>query len=325
MPRDPLADVVRSLRLIGGVFLDGHFTAPWAIASKVSKEDCQPFLPIPKQVIAYHVVTKGEMLVTLNGEPPHVAKSGDVVFLPSNSWHTLASEPGIKPALGDDLVLPPSEGGLATIRFGGGGDETRILCGFIASETGPSALFDTLPKTLIIRIAEVATLRWLEASIAMAARELSAGRVSSSTVMSQLSELLLVEALRAYLESETHMSGWLAGMADPGIARALARIHSDTFGQQTIEALAAEAGMSRSSFVQRFTALLGTGPGRYALLQRIAEAKALLADTSLSTAQIAFRTGYDAPEAFSRAFKRETGLTPAEWRSANPRESLARD
>lgn len=49
MPRDPLADVVRSLRLIGGVFLDGHFTAPWAIVSKVSKEDCKPFLPVPKQ------------------------------------------------------------------------------------------------------------------------------------------------------------------------------------------------------------------------------------------------------------------------------------
>lgn len=315
MPSDPLTDIVRSLKLTGGVFLEGEFTAPWAIESKVTAEDCQPFMLVPHQVIAYHVVTAGEMIVSLDGDEEYVAKVSDVVFLASNALHTLSSERGLPTAVGDDLVLPPAEGRLATIRFGGGGALTRILCGFIASDSGPCPLLDTLPEILIIAIEDIATLNWLEASIAMAARELAAGRVSSSAVMAQLSELLLVEALRAYLETEKHPKGWLAGMADPQIARTLAHIHHSISNPASIEDLTEEAGMSRSAFVQTFSEIIGMSPGRYALSQRMKIAESLLRETDLTTSQIAYRTGYSAPEAFSRAFKRETGISPAEWRS----------
>lgn len=315
MPRDPLTDIVRSLRLRGGVFLDGEFTAPWAIVAKVTEEDCRPFLPVPRQVIAYHVVTEGEMLVTLEGKPHRLAKTGDVVFLPTNARHVLSSAPGLAPESGDDLMLPPSDGGLARIRVGGNGARTHILCGFIASEADSSPLLEMLPPTLIIGIEEIATRRWLEASMAKAAGELSAGRISSATVMSQLSELLLVEALRAYLESDDRPSGWLAGLAVPGIARALSKLHTALSETPTVEDLASEAGMSRSAFVQRFSSLFGVGPGRYLLRLRIAEAEMLLRDTDLTMSEIASRIGYDAPEAFSRAFKREIGKSPAEWRA----------
>jgi AraC-like DNA-binding protein len=133
--------------------------------------------------------------------------------------------------------------------------------------------------------------------------------------MSRLSELLLVEALRGYLERAERPTGWLAGMADPGIARALARLHAPVARLPSTEELAVEAGMSRSAFVQRFTDLLGMGPGRYGLARRMAEAGALLRDTSLTAAEIAYRIGYEAPEAFSRAFRRETGLSPTRWRA----------
>ncbi|WP_298920962.1 AraC family transcriptional regulator [uncultured Roseobacter sp.] len=315
MPNDPLSDIVRALDLTGGVFLDAEFSAPWAIASKVSEEDCQPFLPVPKQVIAYHVVTEGQMMVALDDRTEQMAQFGDVVFLPSNAWHVLSSDPGLSPALGDDLVLPAAEDGLASIRFGGGGARTRILCGFIASSSGPSPLLETLPETLVIRIEDVATRRWLEASIAMAARELTAGRVSSNTVMAQLSELLLVEALRAYLETADRPSGWLAGMADPQIATVLARVHRNLANPHGIEALARETGMSRSTFVDRFTEIMGVAPGGYVLTQRMQTARSLLRDTPLPMSEIAYRVGYDAPEAFSRAFKRCFGVAPAEWRA----------
>lgn len=320
MQPDPLADVVRSLKLTGGVFLEAEFTAPWAVVSKVSEEDCRPFMPMPRQLIAYHVVTEGEMLVT-RGASEHVARAGEILFLPCNATIEMSSERGLEPAFGDDLVLPAQGDGLATMRFGGDGARTRILCGFIASQTGPTALLNTLPDLLIIRIEAVATLRWLEASIAMAARELAIGRISAAAVMNQLSELLLVEALRAYLETGEHPDGWLAGMADPRIAAALARIHNALSDPPGIEDLAREAGMSRSAFTDKFSSLLGMGPGRYTLTQRIAAAETLLSETTLSAAEIGYRVGYEAPEAFSRAFKRETGLAPADWRIAQRRKA----
>jgi len=321
MPSDPLTDIVRSLALTGGVFLEGEFTAPWAIESKVTAEDCQPFMPVPHQLVAYHVVTDGEMIVSLNGDEQHEAKAGDVVFLPSNALHKISSERDLPTTVVDDLFLPPAEGRLATISFGGGGAQTRILCGFIASESGPCPLLDTLPEILIIGIEDIATLNWLEASIAMAARELTSGRVSSSAVMAQLSRLLLVEALRAYLETEKHPKGWLAGMANPRIARALAHIHHSIENPASIEDLAEEVGMSRSTFVQTFSELIGMSPGRYALSQRIKIAEMLLGETDLTTSEIAYRAGYDAPEAFSRAFKRETGISPVEWRRVKNRNT----
>ncbi len=321
MLTDPLTDIVKSLDLTGGVFVDAAFTAPWAITSQVSEEDCRPFMKIPAQVIAYHVVTEGELLVSLDkheGYQRHLmARAGDVLFLPSNAPHVLASEPGQSLLSGDDLLLPAGENGLVQIRHGGGGARCRILCGFIASNSGPNPLLCSLPKLLVISMEDFATRRWIEASIAMAARELTAGRVAGGAMMSTLSELLLIEALRAYLERTPQPTGWLAGMADPRIARALARIHATLDAPPPVTVLAAAAGMSRSAFVEHFTDAMGVGPRRYILNQRIRRAAMLLRETELGMAEVAYRVGYNAPEAFSRAFKRETGCSPADWRQTS--------
>lgn len=320
MANDPLTDIVRSLDLTGGVFVDAEFTAPWAITSHVTEEDCAPFMPIPKQVIAYHVMIEGEAIVSLHGREGYRedcrARAGDVVFLPSNALHVLASEPGVSLYSGDDLLLPAAENGLVRIRHGGGGARTHLLCGFIACNAGPSPLLEMLPKLMVIGVEDLTTRRWIEASIVMAARELTAGRIASGSVVAKLAELLLVEALRAHLETAPRPSGWLAGMADPRIARALALLHGGLCRPPPVTALAEAAGMSRSAFVARFTEIMGVGPRRYALDQRIQAASLLLRETALGMAEVAHRVGYDAPEAFSRAFKRETGASPADWRAA---------
>ena len=319
MPTCPLTQIVRSLELTGCVFLEADFTAPWAITAHVTEDDCRPFMPIPKQVIAYHVIIEGEAIVSLGDRQGYRAdfraKAGDVVFLPSNSVHVLASDPGLSPVSGDDLLLPAGDDGLVRIRYGGGGRSARMLCGFIASNAGPNPLLDTLPPLLVIGIDNIATLRWIEASIALAARELTAGRVAAGTVMAGLSELLLVEALRAHLECTPQPQGWLAGMADPCIARVLARMHTDLATPPAVTELAEAAGLCRSTFVTRFTEIMAVGPRQYMLDQRMDAARLLLRDTGLCLAEIAHRVGYDAPEAFSRAFKRATGRSPADWRA----------
>jgi AraC-like DNA-binding protein len=313
MARDPLSEVVRTLDLGGAVFLEGRLTAPWSIAARVSPDDCRPFMEVPERVIAYHVVTRGRMTVALDGDTREVGE-GEIVLLPRNDLHMVMSEPGLPP---DDLVLLRAENGRLRIDHGGGGAETRILCGFLASDATSTPLLDSLPRLLTLAVDDVAALEWVESSARMAARELARGRLASTAVTSRLAELLFVEALRRYLESGASPSGWLAGMRDPRIGRALALVHADLARPWTVDALAAALGMSRSAFTDRFTRLVGAPPIRYLADARLAAARALLRDTRLSTAEVGYRVGYEAPVAFNRAFRRAFGAPPATWRERN--------
>ena len=320
MVRDPLSEVVRAIELTGGLFLDGRLTAPWAITARVSPEDCRPFMEVPAQIIAFHVVTRGRMLVALSGGPAHEVGAGEIVLLPRNDPHTVSSEPGLAPVRGEALAFPPAEGGLLRIEHGGGGEETRLLCGFLAGGGGSSPLLNSLPRLLVVALDDIASLEWVEASVAVAARELACGRVASAALTSRLSELLLVEALRRYCESASP-SGWLGGMRDPQVGRALALLHGDLARPWTIDALADLIGMSRTAFVDRFGRFVGVPPIRYLAQARLTSARALLRETQLTVGEIAYRVGFEAPVAFNRAFKRAFGLPPAAWRDRERRQT----
>lgn len=320
MPNDPLTDIIHSLNLTGAVFLNAQLTSPWAITAHVTEEDCRPFLPIPQRVIAFHLVTKGEAIASTDahaGYQEHYrAKPGDVIILPSNAEHVLASDTGLQLSCGDDLLLPAGANGLVRIRTGGCGQETEIFCGFLASDSLASPLLDSLPSLMVIEIDDLSTRRWIEASIAMASQEQISTKAASQAIAAQLSELMLIKALRTHLETSMHPDGWLAGMADKRIARALACIHSDLASPPAVPELAAASNMSRSAFVDRFTQLMGVSPRAYILDLRIQTAGELLRTTRLSLAEVAQRVGYSTPEAFSRAFKRATSHPPAHWRIA---------
>ncbi len=167
---DPLSEVLRSVRLTGGVFLSAHFTAPWSISVRLNADDCAPFLTKPAQMIGYHVIIEGALLVALEGEPLVDVGAGEIVLFPQNDAHTLASERGIKPMPARKLMQPSSDGGLAQIRYGGGGTATRIMCGFLATEEATNPLLSTLPKALKIDV-RGATREWIEASVRFAACE----------------------------------------------------------------------------------------------------------------------------------------------------------
>jgi transcriptional regulator GlxA family with amidase domain len=134
--------------------------------------------------------------------------------------------------------------------------------------------------------------------------------------MSRLSEVLLVEAVRQYAAAMGHTeTGWLRGLGDPRIGRALGLMHRDIARDWTAEALARAAGLSRSAFVERFSELIGMPPIRYLAFWRLQSARLQLRETRRPLAQIAHAVGYGSEEAFSRAFKREFGVSPARWRS----------
>jgi AraC-like DNA-binding protein len=312
---DPLSDVLRSLRLTGGVFLDASFTAPWAVLANIPPEIWKPYLSAPTQMIAYHVVVEGRLLLSIDNEAPLEVGAGEIVLVPRNDWHTLASANGLRPVNGSDLIVPSEHDGLFLIRHGGGGAPTKFFCGFLGSEDAGNPLLQSLPRAIKVDVRQGTSYDWIEASVRFAASELANGRLATSSVMSRLSECLLAEAVRQHLSARAASeSGWLKGLTDPQVGRALALIHQDIAVHWTAEGLAREVAMSRSAFMERFTSLVGMPPIRYLSLQRLHAARLQLRESARSVAQIAFAVGYESEEAFSRAFKREFGLPPARWR-----------
>jgi AraC-like DNA-binding protein len=312
---DPLSEVLRSVRLTGGIFLDARFTAPWCVHTQILAEDCGVFSLKPPLLIAYHYVIAGKFLLSIEGEPAIEVRAGEIVLLPRNDAHTLASASGLVPTSARHLIQPSADGGLAQISYGGGGETTHLVCGFLGSEESYNPLIATLPRVLKLDVREGVSRDWVEASVRYAASELTAGRFASSSLLSRLSELLFVEAVRQYSVTYTNQdAGWLKGFANPQIGRAVAAIHHNIGSPWSAESLAREVSMSRSAFVDRFTALIGIPPIRYLTVWRLQAAKLSLRETRKTIAQLAQEVGYGSDEAFSRAFKREFGLSPARWR-----------
>ena len=199
--------------------------------------------------------------------------------------------------------------------YGGGGEVTQQLCGFLGSEAAFSPLLASLPPVLKLDLRATASGAWIESSFRFAVSEIAAGRIGSATVITKLSELLFVEAVSQFVASlPAERRGWLAGLRDPQIGRALALLHARATDEWTAETLALEVGMSRSVFAERFTSLVGHPPMHYLALWRMHLAAQQLREGHGSVAQIAFEVGYGSEAAFSRAFKRQFGTSPGIWR-----------
>lgn len=312
---DALSDLLQAVRLTGGVFLDAHFTAPWCIASRIDPEDCRPYLATPLQVIGYHYVVEGRMLVSTDEKRAVEVRAGEIVLLPRNDLHFLGSSISRKPIYAHDLIQASGPGGLARIVHGGGGEHTHIVCGFLGSDQQGNPLLATLPPILKVDMTQAGSADWIESSLRFAIGGLRDGKIATATVMRRLSELMFVEAVRRYAESlPDERRGWLAGVRDPCVGRALSLLHGKFDHPWTAEALAKEVAMSRSAFAERFAALVGMPPMRYVTFWRLQVAKEKLRDGRQPIAQIAYEVGYQAEAAFIRAFKREFGVPPATWR-----------
>jgi len=312
---DALSDVLQTVRLTGGVFLEARFTAPWCVASQFTIEDCRPFLSDPVQVIAYHYSTHGRWWLQVAGEHPVEVRAGEVALLPRNDPHVLGSSTDLRPVSARSLIQPADGGGLARIIHGGGGEATHMVCGFLASDQHRNPLIATLPRVLKIDMARTGSDEWIESSLRFALRGLSEGLIGASTVMSKLSELMFVEAVRRYAATlPAEQRGWLAGVRDPYVGRALALVHGRPGHPWTAESLACEVSLSRSAFSDRFTSVVGMPPKRYLIAWRLQTAKEKLREGRKPMAQIAHEVGYEAEAAFNRAFRREFGIPPAAWR-----------
>jgi len=171
---------------------------------------------------------------------------------------------------------------------------------------------------LKLNVRSTASGAWIESSFRFAASQIAAGHLGSTTVIAKLSELLFVEAVSQFVASlPAERRGWLAGLRDPQIGRALSMLHARPTETWTAEALALEVGMSRSSFAERFSSVVGQPPMQYLAVWRMHMAAQSLREGHRSVAQVGASIGYESEAAFSRAFKRQFGASPASWRKAS--------
>lgn len=315
---DAFSDVLRVIRLSGAVFLESKFSAPWCLNGKIAAEDCKPFQMTPRNVIATHFVVSGQMHIRTDAGEPLQVRAGELVLLPHNDAHVFGSELGITPISAREVLRPAPPGDIARIEYGGGGEITQLLCGFLGTDSSFGPLLSSLPPLLKIDVRATPLGTWIESSFRFAVSQIAAGRVGSTTVIAKLSELLFVEAVSHYIAGlPEDRQGWLAGLRDPNIGRALALLHASPRKAWSAEALAGEVGMSRSGFAERFTSLVGQPPMQYLTYWRMRLAELRLRESRDTIAQVGFGVGYESEAAFSRAFKREFGDSPAAWRRRN--------
>ncbi|HEX6994387.1 MAG TPA: AraC family transcriptional regulator [Gammaproteobacteria bacterium] len=313
---DALSDVLRVMRLSGGVFLNAEFTAPWCLRVSIAPNSCAPYLGRNAYLVAYHFVLEGHMRVRMPDGEELDAEAGQSVLFPHNDPHLLGSDLALTPVDGDRVVHVPADGGLSRIVLGGGGARTRIVCGFLGAEdVRGNPVVAALPAALRLDVRNDVSADWVRNTFCYAAEEIAAGRPGSAAMMAKLSEILLVEAIRRYAETLTdEQTGWLAALRDPYLARAVARLHADVAASWTVDALARRVGLSRSALAERFTRVLGMPPMQYLAQWRMHVAAQELRASGKSIAQIAEEVGYESEASFTRAFKRALGMPPAAWR-----------
>ncbi|MEO5325650.1 AraC family transcriptional regulator [Mesorhizobium sp. CC13] len=318
-------DLLRTLRLSSGIFLDCEFTAPWCVtATPIGPDDVGLLMaPLPAHVIAYHYVTQGNLLLKVDQRDPFRIKAGEIVLFPSNNAHRLGSDLTVEAVDAAALVAPPQNGELARIEHGGGGERTHILCGFLGADAPCDPVLEILPDVLRLEVQQGAAVDWIESTLRYAAQEMTSWHAGSHAMLARLAECLFVEAVRRHLDSLPPSQGtWLAGLGDPVVGRALALLHARKRQAWTVEDLAAEVGLSRSAFADRFTRLMGDPPMHYLAKQRLRSAAERLRATHEPVAQIAFDSGYGSESAFTRAFKRQLGVPPSYWRAQREESSV---
>lgn len=331
MSGDTLSDLLRAVRLRGAVFYYIDGVSPWVAEAPAAQEILPGIMPGAGHLMEFHAVASGSCWAALRGENPVRVEAGDIILFPQGDPHVMSSAPGLR-AERDDRGLyfsprPPqlpfslgiSEQGITTARLDGGGrDAATVVCGFLGLDARPfNPLLASLPRVLHLAGAAAGPSSWITTFMRTAVEESNRRRPGGEAVLERMSEMMFVEVLRRYLDGlPSDQTGWLAGMRDPVIGRALALLHERPAEAWTIERLGEEAGLSRSALHERFVHFIGQPPMQYLAQWRMQLATVRLRESDAKLIDVALDVGYESEAAFSRAFKRALGLSPGAWRRA---------
>ena len=319
---DVLSQVLRVVKLEGALFFNAEFSAPWCLRSPRSGAVAPYLAPGAGHLIIFHFLTDGRAYVRLADGRREDFAAGDIVILPHGDAHFLANGSPEKPVDSVKTFAKHLEQGLKVAHFGGGGEITKFVCGFLACEPRLSEVFLAgLPPMLKVNVVDGPSGQWLANSIRFSVDEVSGTKAGSGAVLAKLSEVLFVETLRRYISAlPPDQTGWLAGARDPVVGQALVLLHKEPGHPWTISDLARRVGLSRTALAGRFRHFLGEPPMAYLARWRLKLGAELLRSTEKSVAEVAAAVGYGSEAAFNRAFKREFDAPPAQFRrKRNPK------
>jgi AraC-like DNA-binding protein len=324
MSTDVLSELLSAVRLNGSVFFDVTARSPWVAEAPPSAKVAGNVTPGAQHAIEYHVVTSGSCWISLVDDDafePVRLSEGDVAVVPHGDGHALSSEPGMRAEPQWELHQRPADENALPFKLTTGSKgpgDAHLICGFFSCDLRPfNPLLDSLPPFIRCgRGASIASDGLLHNFIHFAKVETNDKRAGSQSILNRLSELMFVEVIRRHMDQlDDNNTGWLAGLRNPLVARALTLLHGLPAHAWTLDDLAAEVGASRSVLAERFAHLTGYSPIQYLTQWRMQVAAKQLTETNAKVAAVANAVGYDSEAAFSRAFKKVTGRSPTEWRS----------
>jgi AraC-like DNA-binding protein len=331
---DVLSDVLRVIRLSGAIFFSAEFRAPYAVAEPPPPPLAARLFPTAECLALFHVLAQGDCWIAPDGEAPLHMEQGDVIIFPHSHPHVVTSRLGTAPTPLDGVLPAAGADGILRMTHGGGGAATRFVCGYLHCDQRFNPLIGALPTLLWVhRRQDITTLEatghgpgrmavvlppdagaWLTTTLGYLLAEVAAGQPGGRAVLARLAELLYVEVLRRYAHHlPVGQTGWLAGLNDPQVGRALRLLHQDPAHAWTVATVARAAGVSRSSLALRFTELIGESPMHYLTAWRMHLARQLLQEHRLTIPEVAAQVGYNSEAAFNRAFKRAAGAPPGLW------------
>lgn len=314
MQKDALSLLLETSGVHGTIFCRAKLAEPWSVITRGS-------VAIGKTTPAiFHVIVRGEGYVKVLDDadsPPVPWSSGDVILIPHGISHVMCSDPSLDPTQISSLPSPIGPDGLPCVTHGGDGEDVSILCGTISfGDDAAEVLLPHLPSLLHLQGGDGPTAAWLDATLTLLGAETSNALPGADSVVSRLAEVLLVQALRAWIaRTPDEHTSWLRALSDPRLSRVIELIHTEPASHWTAESLAREVGISRSILYERFREVVGEPPASYLTRWRMHVARRSLRQGA-SLAQTAERVGYNSEAAFSRAFKRWVGSSPSVWRAS---------
>lgn len=302
---DPLGETLYQIRLNGSLYCNSELTAPWGIT-----------MPKLDGKMMFHIITAGKCWLQVGKNKPHLLHQGTIVLVPQGKGHVISSDVCAKPEDLFNIPVDKVSERYEVMRYGGGGELTELTCGVVSFDhVSGQQLILHLPEQLIIGSWDADTNSWLQSMLRFITNEAKELKIGGETIITHLSDILIIQVIRAWVDSapEAH-EGWFAALRHQQIGKVLVTIHRNFEKTWTVESLAREVGMSRSAFSAKFTDLVGDSVKSYLTNWRMQIARNRLMNNMFPISIIAEQMGYNTEAAFSRAFKRNLGITPGSVR-----------
>ncbi|MBK24556.1 MAG: AraC family transcriptional regulator [Halobacteriovorax sp.] len=274
-------------------------------------------LPAFENTSMFHIVTSGSCVVHIN-EKYHHLSTGDLVFISRACGHSVK---GSEEAKAIDLFSQPVKqisNCYETLELNKDNkDQTTILCGIVRiNHPAGTMLINEMPDIIVMRQEEHMFGSMMNEIVRLIAREAAGEFIGGETVITRLSDVLAIQAIRSWIESsDSFKSRWIQAIKDEKIGKALSCLHNEPGKTWTVESLGKEVGMSRTAFSNKFSEIVGDSVLNYLTKWRMNLAGMRIKEGVSVDLEFVENLGYKSESAFRRTFKKIMGKNISEFKN----------